>query len=133
MYLNAKIYTEAIKNFNQGLEIEADIVDKNYIINLDFGEDPIIIDEFQNTLMEIALYDSTITCDQLLLGILNIKLNGDINVDHSLDVLDLVQMINIIINQTIYSNWELTILDSNSDNSFNVLDIVIFVNNIIGE
>ena len=60
-------------------------------------------------------------------------LNGDINVDHSLDVLDLVQMINIIINQTIYSNWELTILDSNSDNSFNVLDIVIFVNNIIGE
>ena len=60
-------------------------------------------------------------------------LNGDINVDHSLDVLDLVYMINIVINQSTYSNEELTILDANFDNSFNVLDMVIFVNNIIGE
>ena len=29
MYLEAKIYTEAIKNFNQGLKVEADIIDKN--------------------------------------------------------------------------------------------------------
>ena len=60
-------------------------------------------------------------------------LNGDINVDHSLDVLDLVQMINLIVNQAIYSSEELDILDANLDSSFNVLDIVIFVSNIIGE
>jgi len=78
MYLEAKIYTEAIKNFNQGLEIETDIIDKNYLLNLNFGVDNLIISEFQNTLMEISLYDSTITCDQLLLGILNINLDGDL-------------------------------------------------------
>ena len=77
MYLEAKIYTEAIKNFNQGLKVEACIIDKNYLINIDFGNDTLIINEFQNTLMEISLYDSTITCDQLLLGLLNINLNGD--------------------------------------------------------
>ena len=60
-------------------------------------------------------------------------LRGDINVDHSLDVLDLVQMIGIIVNQMTYSNEELYILDANQDNSFNVLDIVIFVQTIIGE
>ena len=38
-------------------------------MNLKFGDSDLIIDEFQKTLMEISLYDSTITCDQLLLGI----------------------------------------------------------------
>ena len=60
-------------------------------------------------------------------------LSGDINVDHSLDVLDLVQMINIIINQEVYSNELLNIIDANEDGTFNVLDIVNFVQIIVGE
>jgi len=60
-------------------------------------------------------------------------LRGDINIDHQLDVLDLVQMINIIVNQESYSNEELYIVDANEDQNFNVLDIVIFVQIIVGE
>ena len=60
-------------------------------------------------------------------------LRGDINIDHSLDVLDLVQMIAIIVNQGSYSNEELYILDANEDQNFNVLDIVLFVQIIVGE
>ena len=60
-------------------------------------------------------------------------LSGDINVDHYLDVLDLVQMINIIVNQESYSSEVLYIIDANQDNDFNVLDIVNFVQIIVGE
>tara|TARA_Y100001968_G_scaffold193326_1_gene177285 strand:+ start:335 stop:1279 length:945 start_codon:yes stop_codon:yes gene_type:complete len=60
-------------------------------------------------------------------------LSGDINVDHHLDVLDLVQMITIIVNQESYSNEVLYIIDANQDNDFNVLDIVNFVQIIVGE
>jgi hypothetical protein len=42
-------------------------------------------------------------------------------------------MIAIIVNQEIYSNEELNILDSNEDGTFNVLDIVVFVQTIVGE
>ena len=60
-------------------------------------------------------------------------LRGDINIDHYLDVLDLVQMIGIIVNQESYSDEILYIVDANEDGNFNVLDIVIFVQIIVGE
>ena len=60
-------------------------------------------------------------------------LTGDINIDHSLNVLDLVQMINIIVDQETYSDEFLYTIDANQDYDFNVLDIVIFVQIIVGE
>ena len=59
-------------------------------------------------------------------------LSGDLNVDHSLDILDIVSMVSIIINQSEYSEELLYIIDSNQDNNFNVLDIVVFIQLIVG-
>ena len=57
---------------------------------------------------------------------------GDVNVDHFLDVLDLVAMIGFIIDQNSYSSEMLHIIDVNQDDDFNVLDIVNFVQIIVG-
>ena len=59
-------------------------------------------------------------------------ISGDVNVDRSLDVLDLVVMISVIINQDSYSQELLYIMDINQDGDFNVLDIVSFVQLIVG-
>ena len=59
-------------------------------------------------------------------------LSGDLNVDHSLDILDIVSMVSIIVNQSEYSEELLYIIDTNQDNDFNVLDIVVFIELIVG-
>ena len=59
-------------------------------------------------------------------------LNGDVNVDHELNVLDLVTMVDFIINQNSLSNEMMYIVDINQDDAFNVLDIVVFVQSIVG-
>ena len=59
-------------------------------------------------------------------------LNGDINVDYELNVLDLVYMVNLIISQNSFSAEMMYIIDANQDNNFNVLDAVIFVQLIVG-
>ena len=52
---------------------------------------------------------------------------GDINQDGSLDVLDIILVVNIILNNTEYDE----IADMNQDNSINVLDIILIVNIIL--
>ena len=59
-------------------------------------------------------------------------LSGDINIDRSLNVLDLVTMVDFIINQDSLSDEMMLIVDINQDNGFNVLDIVVFVQLIVG-
>jgi len=59
-------------------------------------------------------------------------LSGDVNIDHELNILDLVRMIDLIINQDSLSNEMISVVDANQDNNFNVLDIVIFVELIVG-
>ena len=51
---------------------------------------------------------------------------GDLNSDNSLDVLDIVAMINLILSNNYQSN-----ADINSDQSINVLDVVLLVNIIL--
>ena len=57
---------------------------------------------------------------------------GDLNVDRSLDVLDLVSMVSLIINQNDISDELMQIIDNNQDEGFNVLDVVVYVQIIVG-
>ena len=57
---------------------------------------------------------------------------GDINVDRSLNVLDIVSMTNLIVNSSILSNELLYITDINLDDSLNVIDIVAYIQIITG-
>ena len=57
--------------------------------------------------------------------------SGDINDDGSLDVLDIVQIINIIISQSSADDCETETADVNGDGSLNVLDVVEIINTII--
>ena len=55
---------------------------------------------------------------------------GDLNEDGTLNVLDVVQLVNIILNAT-PTDDEFEIGDMNTDQNLNVLDIVIMVNMIL--
>ena len=56
---------------------------------------------------------------------------GDINQDQIVDILDIVQLINFILGQTIFNFEELYLADCNSDSIINIQDIIIIVNHII--
>jgi len=57
---------------------------------------------------------------------------GDVNADDSIDVLDIVVMVTIIIETYEPSDDESSAADMNSDGVVDVLDIVILVNAILG-
>ncbi len=59
------------------------------------------------------------------------SLLGDINSDNTLDVIDVVLLVNYIIGQSEFNDYELFIGDLNSDSIINVLDIVSLVNEIL--
>ena len=52
---------------------------------------------------------------------------GDVNEDSSINVLDVVQLVNLILNNTSNLNADL-----NEDNNINVQDIIILINLILG-
>ena len=58
---------------------------------------------------------------------------GDMNFDGSLDVLDVVSLVNIILNSEDVSPSEFIAADINEDASINVMDVVLLVNLIIGD
>ena len=58
---------------------------------------------------------------------------GDVNADGSIDVLDIVVVVNIIIEIYTPSDDEYSAADMNSDGMVDVLDIVILVNAILGD
>ena len=59
-------------------------------------------------------------------------LSGDVNVDHTLNILDAVAMVSMIINQSSYSDELIDISDMNQDNQLDVLDIVMLIQIIVG-
>ena len=61
-----------------------------------------------------------------------VELTGDVNADGSIDVLDIVVVVNIIIENYSPSDDEFSASDMNSDGVVDVLDIVILVNAILG-
>ena len=58
---------------------------------------------------------------------------GDVNADGSIDVLDIVVVVNIITETHEPSDEEFSAADMNSDGVVDVLDIVILVNAILGD
>ena len=58
---------------------------------------------------------------------------GDVNGDGSIDVLDIVVVVTIIIETYAPNNDEFSAADMNSDETVDVLDIIILVNVILGE
>ena len=58
---------------------------------------------------------------------------GDVNGDGSIDVLDIVVVVTIIIETYAPNNDEFSAADMNSDGTVDVLDIIILVNTILGE
>ena len=57
---------------------------------------------------------------------------GDINFDGTVDVLDVVRVVNIVIGNYDPSQSEFNAADLNNDDVINVLDIVSLVNIILG-
>ena len=59
--------------------------------------------------------------------------SGDINYDGSLDIMDMIQIVNIIVNQQEenLSEGEFEIIDANNDQIINIMDIIYFINIII--
>ena len=57
-------------------------------------------------------------------------LTGDVNNDLSVDVIDIIMLIELVLNGTIVSEYN-NIADLNNDSIFSVLDIVILVDIIL--
>ncbi len=73
-YINTGLYSESITAFNNAVELNANIIDLNYLLNINFG-DSIQINNLYNNFQTINNYDSTINRQDLFLGILSNKLN----------------------------------------------------------
>jgi len=56
---------------------------------------------------------------------------GDLNQDQSINILDIVELVNIILNGS-PDETQLYLGDLNSDGSINILDIIELVNLILG-
>ena len=56
---------------------------------------------------------------------------GDVNQDYTLDILDVVLGINIILQTIEYNEEQLLLLDFNNDGNSNVVDLVLIVNAIL--
>ena len=86
----------------------------------------LIVDQPTITL-DTACFGSCETCSTLACN----EANGDVNEDGLTNVLDLVVIINSIVNQTEFTDYESCASDVNGDDQVNVLDVVIIVNLII--
>ena len=58
--------------------------------------------------------------------------NGDINMDESINVLDIVLAVNYVLGVEDLSSYQIQIADMNSDQIVNILDIILIVNIILG-
>ena len=101
------------------------------------GSDLVYVDQFvdQNTSYEYCIEAnnecgaSSWTCD---LGQLAIADQGDINIDGSIDVLDIVLVVNYILEIQEFDEVQLLLSDLNNDQLINILDIVLLANFILG-
>ena len=59
------------------------------------------------------------------------SLQGDINFDDNLNILDVVIMVSFILGSEIPSGEEMLIADMNTDEIINVQDIILLVNEIL--
>ena len=93
------------------------IIDQNGIIQYANNE----ID----TAWMLSIIEDLLYSDDLLIG--------DINFDQSIDILDIVLCVNIVLGSSIPSQDQISVADFNDDNSINVLDIILLVNIILAD
>ena len=86
---------------------------------------------FNNNYPSAAMPLSDNTALFITTGRMNEHLIGDINADESINVLDVVQLVNIILNLIDPSDYQMIVSDINLDGSINVLDVVQLVNIIL--
>lgn len=103
-----------------------------YLIN-DFIEltDEVIFRFIAEDLDDPSLVEAALD-DFSIMVVEGSSLPGDVNFDGSVDVLDVVRMVNIIIGNYDPSGSELNAADLNNDDTINVLDIVSLVSIILG-
>ena len=58
-------------------------------------------------------------------------ITGDVNTDGSVNILDIIRIVNIILENYIPDMFEYQLADFNNDNNINVLDIIGIVNIIL--
>ena len=68
-------------------------------------------------------------CD---VGSLSIGDIGDVNLDQTIDILDVINVLNFVLEQTVPTETEFWLSDINSDGVLNILDLVQLVNIILG-
>ena len=68
-------------------------------------------------------------CD---VGSLSIGDIGDVNLDQAIDILDVINVLNFVLEQTVPTETEFWLSDINSDGVLNILDLVQLVNIILG-
>ena len=74
--------------------------------------------------MFIALFITT--------GRANNYLIGDINADESINILDVVQLVNLVLGADTPDGYQIIVSDINSDGQINILDVVQLVNLVLG-
>jgi hypothetical protein len=58
---------------------------------------------------------------------------GDINLDGIVNVVDIVQYVSAILDETVFPIYEMRFIDLNSDSLINIVDIVLLVDEILGD
>ena len=61
-----------------------------------------------------------------------VELYGDVNFDNTLDVTDVITMVNFVLNQSIPSEEQSLASDMNQDGILNILDVIQLVSAILG-
>tara|TARA_B100001750_G_C15514136_1_gene605724 strand:+ start:815 stop:3130 length:2316 start_codon:yes stop_codon:yes gene_type:complete len=85
-YLNMGVFSESAKNLDEAIKLNTNIIDVQYLLNIDYG-DSISINHLYQAFYEIEEFDSTITSANLFLGLLGLALNkhDNIVINHLLD------------------------------------------------
>ena len=65
-------------------------------------------------------------------GRANNYLIGDINADESINILDVVQLVNLVLGADTPDGYQIIVSDINSDGQINILDVVQLVNLVLG-
>ena len=60
-------------------------------------------------------------------------LQGDVNYDGSLNILDLVQIVNHILEINIFTEGQISLADINMDENIDILDLVLLIDLILSD
>ena len=87
---------------------------------------------FNNEYANAAMQLSDNTALFITTGRANNYLIGDINADESINILDVVQLVNLVLGADTPDGYQIIVSDINSDGQINILDVVQLVNLVLG-